>query len=501
MYRFKLDITATYYISKMSATRKRNTKNASSMTGEQTIVPALATELITPQRPKPHPTSTNSSASSTSSTESVSKTFDKATPLSGRPESPSTPPDLDDGSNFFTPEKQNGILPKPTRHVSSNHQIADPKSFTKSLDGPYDTPVKNKRRSSRIRDTRDSSAPPRLDATTHDFENGKSLAQNSISNQDSLVDQVVDDENEILQREIEDQVTDEPNLDIPGCYIDSQNDQDIAILDISPSTSPDIVVVQDQTVPQTDQDTHEVSKSLAQLVFIDFDTKLKKTTTRQTNNKIKSYILSLKVCKGDTGWVYAYESPSHASGHVKIGMTKFPPEERIDQWSKCGIPILEILDPDLNDLRHYGPVERLVQLELHRKRKKQFCQHHKKRHDEWFEVSKVEALEIVQRWRSWIRREMPFDEDGTLVPYWRWRAKKLNCKIADVNWDEWTKSGKFSYLHFWLENSKVFKDLSEHLARKDSVFWRTGAIQFLLLYIYTGSKAAAGLYLISLLFL
>jgi len=172
----------------MSARRKRSTESAPSMTTEQIIVPALASKLITPQRPKPQTVSTNSSASSISSTESSSsRTFDKDRILPCCPESPSTPPDPDDGSNLFTPEKQHEIPARPTRHVSSNHQIPSPKTFNMyQLELPDDTPLKKKGRPSRKSITRDFSASPRLNATTHDPENKKSLAQHLNSNQEIL---------------------------------------------------------------------------------------------------------------------------------------------------------------------------------------------------------------------------------------------------------------------------------------------------------------------------
>ncbi|PGH31126.1 hypothetical protein GX50_06103 [[Emmonsia] crescens] len=114
--------------------------------------------------------------------------------------------------------------------------------------------------------------------------------------------------------------------------------------------------------------------------------------------------------KGDgKGLIYIYWQPGNF-GHLKIGQAKNI-NVRLRAWErKCGIK-LEVYFPqnadkeDMLHVEHIRRVESLVQLELRDQRKEElYCLSCGKKHIEWFEVSRVVAVEIVRKWMRWMRQ-------------------------------------------------------------------------------------------------
>lgn len=201
------------------------------------------------------------------------------------------------------------------------------------------------------------------------------------------------------------------------------------------------------------------------------------------------------------GWIYIFESPKSAPGNVKIGKSKEDPQKRKADWQLCGVELVELGDSDRNGFYHYSIVESLIKAELHNQRKKYKCTRCPParrlpklfvEHNEWYEVSKGTALHSVCRWRKWIKKSKPFDENGILTPYWRWRVQKLPTFIDNIDWDRWTQPWFFEYVEFQLDEfgHGYYRPLKTHFRRKDKHFVLTGALMILILYIWFGLGVA-----------
>lgn len=216
-------------------------------------------------------------------------------------------------------------------------------------------------------------------------------------------------------------------------------------------------------------------------------------------NKMSSKVLDI-----DEGFIYIFKSNAYP-GYVKIGKTKQEPEKRISQWKKqCKLPFtcIHVLDPNDKSFRHYGIVEELVQAELWNERRKFKCkgcgkghqfsqqgdatedeseqemtnatedepqqvnrrgrkpkpkqekkspkknqlEQEKKtlrEHKEWFEITEERALEVVEKWRSWIIKCHPYTRRGVLTPFWKWKYQQA-MKSGEIDWVKWRSPG-------WLE--------------------------------------------------
>ena len=196
--------------------------------------------------------------------------------------------------------------------------------------------------------------------------------------------------------------------------------------------------------------------------------------------------------KPKPGWIYVFESPEKAPAKVKIGKTLKDPQKRKAQWESCGLPLLEVEDSYKNGFNHYSVVESLIKAELHNERRKHKCPYHTPKewveHEEWYEIDKEKALKSVHRWRHWIIKQAPFDDNGQLTTYWHWRVEKLPRFINDVNWDAWTQPSALDYLDFHLEQfgQGRYTHVKAHLSRKDFHFCSTGGMMIFVLYTRFG---------------
>jgi hypothetical protein len=225
-----------------------------------------------------------------------------------------------------------------------------------------------------------------------------------------------------------------------------------------------------------------------------------KKSPRQINSSIHKCIkkrlrpikelVDQPVNKPEPGWIYVFESPQNAPGHVKVGKTRGEPQKRLAEWEMCGITLIELEDSDRNAFEHYSVVESLISAELHNKRRTYECElHHKPvKHGEWYEIEKQIALDSVDRWRQWIKYQKPFDDRGFLTPYWHWRVQKLPKSIDNVDWDRWTRPSSWDYLDFQFEQfgHGYYARIKAHLGRKDSQFWLTGGMMVFIVYSQFG---------------
>lgn len=225
--------------------------------------------------------------------------------------------------------------------------------------------------------------------------------------------------------------------------------------------------------------------------FIDYKKARKQHTT---NAKIIERLVegsSPQTAETKTGWIYVLESPTTAKGHVKIGKTVGSCSTREKAWGNCNFPVKPVEDINMKAFDHCSIVESLILLELYNNRKKFECQICKgkkgtpRTHTEWFEIDQETALKHVHKWRKWIDEHQPFNEDGKLTKYWRWRVGKLSRQGDDVDWSYWTDP-------FWLE--KHVYQIRRHLERKDMQYWIVGFAMLVILDKYDGSwRASLGL--------
>ena len=236
------------------------------------------------------------------------------------------------------------------------------------------------------------------------------------------------------------------------------------------------------------------------------ETKRDNTIKNDILEKIRSHstkasgVLS-KRSKKEDGYIYVFESTMY-NGYVKIGRTKNPIEDRMKEWEQCEIGCIYIEDPMYTKFRHYELVEKLIHIELCNYRCKFKCKECGKRHKlnptahknyvshgEWFEIDKVQALQVVEKWRRWVIKQEPYTPYGVLRDFWDWKCKEA---AKDKNYDlaNWHRtSGSWihevwSYTCFWTdERIKTMEPQLAALANIQvplfslllfSIFWQFG---------------------------
>lgn len=121
------------------------------------------------------------------------------------------------------------------------------------------------------------------------------------------------------------------------------------------------------------------------------------------------------------GYIYILQNPRHVE-FVKIGCTSKGPEERQQEWMKCGYE-LELLDYDNEcflPVDYHRRIEKLIQRDLWNERHCFPCVCGRK-HDEWFKIGKEQARRIVEGWKDWMR-SLPY-ENGLLTKIWEAKVK------------------------------------------------------------------------------
>ena len=208
-----------------------------------------------------------------------------------------------------------------------------------------------------------------------------------------------------------------------------------------------------------------------------------------------------KDSKKDEGYIYVFESTIY-NGYVKIGRTKNPIGDRMNKWGKCEIGCLYIKDPENTKFRHYELVEKLIHTELSNYRRRYKCKtcgsgyklNPNKRdqhvsHEEWFEIDKDKALQVVERWRRWVIEREPYTPYGKLRDFWDWKCQEAaRDKNYDLtNWhrtnDSWIHE-VWSYACFWTDQRlKTMEPQFADLANLQvplcslllfSIFWQFG---------------------------
>ena len=138
--------------------------------------------------------------------------------------------------------------------------------------------------------------------------------------------------------------------------------------------------------------------------------------TDSVSGKIRD---SLKDRDFETGSVYIFDRAS-SPGHVKIGWTASSVRNRLKDWSKCGY------SPNLlfsvSRVPHAQRVETLTHYELIKEwRRERMCKASRcrKSHQEWFEVSRERAEQVLGYWANFMEKAEPYDSCGRLRDRWK----------------------------------------------------------------------------------
>lgn len=120
----------------------------------------------------------------------------------------------------------------------------------------------------------------------------------------------------------------------------------------------------------------------------------------------------------EIGSLYIYDRES-SPGHVKIGWTARSVQARLDDWSTCGYEPNLLFD--VHHVPHAQRAETLSHYELikewrrERQCKAPWC---RKSHQEWFEVSKDRAIQVVGGWAEFFKTARPYHSRGSLRSKW-----------------------------------------------------------------------------------
>lgn len=135
----------------------------------------------------------------------------------------------------------------------------------------------------------------------------------------------------------------------------------------------------------------------------------------------------------ETGALYIFDRES-SPGHVKIGWTAKAVSDRLRDWSKCEY------EPNLlfsmSCVPHAQRVETLTHHELIKEwRRERMCKAPKcrKSHQEWFEISREKAEQVLSDWAEFIRKAKPYDSTGVLKPQWKKVIEEIERKKEAVS--------------------------------------------------------------------
>ncbi len=513
-------------------------------TDPATVLISQDTSTKTPQRrPRPHPSNSATSTSSASSSSDNDTIFDVSTSRSGTPSSPFTPLKTSPNSPsrlLFSDGVVNRTSGRPLEEPPPDHEAPERRLYNilseveKSF--PYTPSKKSGQRSRAWRNLSSTERPPLRrqahidDVFEHQQKSGSSRIPGTFDSHDPEADMAADYSASGSTSPSTDELpqhTDE-TCQILGefagvptvSYLINQSHKlrpvDWQVLKTIFTKDKQarldlqhLLQVLQIKIPKPAGNlnppgglpTKTTNLQQKILTFVPWEPK---KNPRQINNSIHKCIKKrLRPTKelGDQpvntpepGWIYVFESPQNAPGHVKIGKTKGEPLKRLAEWEMCGTTLIELEDSDRNAFEHYSVVESLIKAELHNKRRTYECELHPKpvKHGEWYEIEKQIALDSVSRWRQWLKYQTPLDNRGFLTPYWHWRVQNLPKSIDNVDWDRWTRPSSLDYLDFQFEQfgHGYYFRIKAHLCRKDVHFWLTGGMMVFISYFQFGLAVA-----------
>jgi hypothetical protein len=113
------------------------------------------------------------------------------------------------------------------------------------------------------------------------------------------------------------------------------------------------------------------------------------------------------------GYLYIYEDEGN-KGLVKIGYTERSIKERHEEWCfDCNRKPKRLFPVSAKNavlVPHARRVEALCHAELSHRQIIIYCYGCLKTHVEWFEISCTEAVAVIEKWSSWMKKE-PYEPD------------------------------------------------------------------------------------------
>lgn len=138
------------------------------------------------------------------------------------------------------------------------------------------------------------------------------------------------------------------------------------------------------------------------------------------------------------GWIYGFTDPTIRGRHIKIGYTDDSVEERMEKWEECGYKPIE-------EFRVFMPcavrrMEGLIHSTLHIEAEYASCpaESCKRKHREWFNISKREAKGVVEMWKKFSEL-MPYTETRQLNDIWQGIATAQLAKPWSSDAKVWLK--------------------------------------------------------------
>ncbi|EKJ76485.1 hypothetical protein FPSE_03327 [Fusarium pseudograminearum CS3096] len=138
------------------------------------------------------------------------------------------------------------------------------------------------------------------------------------------------------------------------------------------------------------------------------------------------------------GCIYGFTDPTIRGRHIKIGYTDGSVEKRMKEWETCGYkPILKFEVPMPCAVKK---MEGLIHSTLHIEAEYASCpaESCKKKHREWFNISKREAKGVVEMWKRFSEL-MPYTETRQLNDIWQGIATAQLAKPWSPDAKVWLK--------------------------------------------------------------
>ena len=171
-------------------------------------------------------------------------------------------------------------------------------------------------------------------------------------------------------------------------------------------------------------------------------------TIPEVNERILDSLRTLGARRDDPlgrGALYILAHPRDPR-FLKIGYTAGLVAARVqDQRLACREPFPLVADARQRRFAGAKVVDDVLKQALHPHRHQLACaacsraersDGRARKHEEWYELRRDEALRTVELWRGWVQRCQPFDAAGRLSMFWRWRLRSLEARIDDVCWED-----------------------------------------------------------------
>ncbi|KAF3386948.1 hypothetical protein F1880_000446 [Penicillium rolfsii] len=147
-------------------------------------------------------------------------------------------------------------------------------------------------------------------------------------------------------------------------------------------------------------------------------------------NAVRCKIMEkLDIDEQEAGYVYAYEVEGN-KGFVKIGYTSRPVNTRHNEWSfdcnRRSIPLFPTPAVKAALVPHAYRVEKLCHAELSHRQTIIYCHGCLRTHNEWFQVSRKEAIAAIKKWTAWIKTD-PYQ------PAQLFLKEEEAEKVSDIN--------------------------------------------------------------------